>query len=234
MTNIVFFCIFVTLVTNFNNMTSENKATCGRCGAETSVSIYSSINVGEQPELKAEILDGSAFVWQCPHCGTMNLKQYQTLYHDPSEKLMVWLTRGSEELEEQVRAAYSKLEGLDDYTMRFVDDAGSLIEKIKIFDAGLDDLTMEMTKYVTKMEICESRKERAEEIMSAGFKFLKMSGPDNEITLAYPLDGQMQMVAIGFNVYEDCRGIIKRNPSIKETAPGFHKIDAAWVGRYFR
>ena len=214
-------------------MITDTKGFCSRCGEENQVSIYNSINVGEQPELKAAVLDGSAFVWTCPHCGTMNLIQYQTLYHDPSEKLMVWLTRGSEELEDQVRDAYSKLEGLDDYTMRFVDDAGSLIEKIKIFDAGLDDRTMEMTKYVTKMEICEGQKDSAQEILDAPFKFLRMSGPDNEITLAYPLDGTMQMVAIGFNVYEDCRGIIKRNPETAEAA-GFQKIDSAWVNRYFK
>lgn len=215
-------------------MTTETQATCSRCGEENKVSIFSSINSTEQPELKSAILDGSAFVWTCPRCGTLNLLQYQTLYHDPSEKLMVWLTRGSEELEAQVKAAYSKLDGLEDYTMRFVDDAGSLIEKIKIFDAGLDDRTMEMTKYVTKMELCEGQKDRAQEILGAGFKFLSMSGPDNEITLAYPLDGKMQMVAIGFNVYEDCRGIIQRNPSVSSAQAGFQKIDAAWVGEHFR
>lgn len=215
-------------------MTSETDARCSRCGEEHKVSIYNSINVGDQPELKSAVLDGSAFVWTCPHCGTLNLLQYQTLYHDPSEKVMVWLTRGSEELENQVRDAYSRLDGLEDYTMRFVDDAGSLIEKIKIFDAGLDDLAMEMAKYVTKMEICESQKDRAQDILDAQFKFLRMSGPDNELTLAYPLDGKMQMVAVGFNVYEDCRGILQRNPSTSSDASGFLKIDAAWVTKYFR
>lgn len=215
-------------------MTTETKGTCSRCREENKVTIYNSINVGEQPELKDAVLDGSAFVWTCPHCGTLNLLQYQTLYHDPSEKLMVWLTRGSEELEEQVREAYSRLDGLEEYTMRFVDDAGSLIEKIKIFDAGLDDRTMEMTKYVTRMELCENQKENAQDILAAPFKFLRMSGPDNEITLAYPLDGKMQMVAIGFNVYEDCRGIIKRNPEITAGPSGFQKIDSSWVSRYFK
>ena len=215
-------------------MTGETRATCRQCGEENKINVYGGINVGEQPELKAAVLDGSAFVWTCPHCGTQNLLQYQTLYHDPAGKLMVWLTRGSGELEKQVSSAYSKLEGLDDYTLRFVDDAGSLIEKIKIFDAGLDDRTMEMTKYVTKMELCEQRKERSEDILAAGFKFLAMSGADNEITLAYPLDGQMQMTVIGFNVYEDCRGIIKRNPELAREDSGFMKIDSSWVARYFR
>lgn len=215
-------------------MTTETTGICSRCREENKVTIYNSINIGEQPELKDAVLDGSAFVWTCPHCGTLNLLQYQTLYHDPSEKLMVWLTRGSEELEEQVREAYSRLDGLEEYTMRFVDDAGSLIEKIKIFDAGLDDRTMEMTKYVTRLELCENQKENAQDILAAPFKFLRMSGPDNEITLAYPLDGKMQMAAIGFNVYEDCRGIIKRNPEVAADSSGFLKIDSSWVSRFFR
>lgn len=215
-------------------MTTETTGICSRCREENKVTIYNSINIGEQPELKDAVLDGSAFVWTCPHCGTLNLLQYQTLYHDPSEKLMVWLTRGSEELEEQVREAYSRLDGLEEYTMRFVDDAGSLIEKIKIFDAGLDDRTMEMTKYVTRLELCENQKENAQDILAAPFKFLRMSGPDNEITLAYPLDGKMQMAAIGFNVYEDCRGIIKRNPEVAAGSSGFLKIDSSWVSRFFR
>ena len=44
----------------------------------------------------------------------------------------------------------------------------------------------------------------------------------------------MQMAAVGFNVYEDCRGILKRNPAMAEAAAGFAKVDAAFVGRYFR
>lgn len=215
-------------------MTSQTEAACSRCGSVRTVTTYDSINVRETPELKAQVLDGSAFVWECPHCGARNLVRCQTLYHDPDEKLMVWLTFGSEALEERVRSAYSGTEGLEGYTCRFVDDAGSLIEKVKIFDAGLDDVVMEMAKYVTRMEICGNLKERAAEIASAPFKFLSLDGADGEITLAYPLDGQMQVATVGFNVYEDCRGILKRNPVMAQAAAGFSKVDAAFVGRYFR
>ena len=215
-------------------MTSQTEATCSRCGSRSKVTAYDSINVRETPELKAQVLDGSLFVWDCPYCGARNLVRCQTLYHDPDEKLMIWLTLGSEELEERVRAAYGGLDELKGYTARFVDDAGSLIEKVKIFDAGLDDVVMEMAKYVTRMEICGSLKDRADEISEATFRFLRLDGADGEITFAYPLDGQMQMAAVGFNVYEDCRGILKRNPAMAEAAAGFAKVDAAFVGRYFR
>lgn len=215
-------------------MTSRTEYPCSRCGSRCEVTSYDSINVRETPELKAQVLDGSLFVWECPYCGTRNLLRCQTLYHDPDEKLMVWLTLGSEDLEERVRSAYGGLEELKGYTTRFVDDAGSLIEKVKIFDAGLDDVVMEMAKYVTRMEICGNLKDRADEISNAPFKFLRLDGADGEITFAYPLDGQMHMAAVGFNVYEDCRGILKRNPAMAEAAAGFAKVDAAFVGRYFR
>jgi hypothetical protein len=147
---------------------------------------------------------------------------------------MVWVTLGSSDLEERVRAAYGGLGGLKGYTLRFVDDAGTLIEKVKILDAGLDDVVMEMAKYVTRMELCGSLKDRAEDISKAPFKFLRMDGADGEITFAYPLDGQMQMAAVGFNVYEDCRGILKRNPEMSASAAGFAKVDEAFITRFFR
>ena len=215
-------------------MTSQTESQCSRCGSRCKVTVYDGINVRETPELKAQILDGSLFVWECPHCGARNLVRSQTLYHDPDGKLMVWLTQGSPELEERARAAYGSLAELKDFTLRFVDDAGSLIEKVKIFDAGLDDVVMEMAKYVTRMEICGSLKDRADDISRAPFKFLSMDGADGEITFAYPLDGQMQVAAVGFNVYEDCRGILKRNPAMAAAAAGFARVDAAFVTRFFR
>ena len=215
-------------------MTSRAEVSCTHCGARNSVTTYGIINVNENPGLKSRVLDGSLFVWECPHCGARNLLRCQTLYHDPAERLMVWLTGGSEELESKARKAYGGLEEMKGYTARFVDDPGSLIEKVKIFDAGLDDVVMEMAKYVSRIEVAESRKDRAADILNAAFRFLKLDGADNEMTFAYPLDGQMQMVAVGFNVYEDCRGILKRNPWMAAAAAGFARVDAAFVERFFR
>jgi len=215
-------------------MTSQSEVICARCKAVHKITLHDSINVKESPELKAQVLDGSLFVWECPHCGTRNLLRTQTLYHDPDEKLLVWVTCGSEELESRVRAAYGGVEEMKGYTARFVDDAGTLIEKVKVFDAGLDDVVLEMAKYVTRMEICGSIKDRSEEISKAPFKFLRLDGADNEITFAYPLDGHMQVATVGFNVYEDCRGILKRNPDMAAAASGFARVDADFVAGYFR
>ena len=123
-------------------------ASCSRCGGKHSVETYPSINVALNPDLKTRVQDGSLFVWECPYCGARNLLKYQTLYHDPAEKLMVWLLPGDAEPPAQVADAVKELDG---YTLRLVREVGDLVEKVKIHACGLDDVLVEMCKYVTRL-----------------------------------------------------------------------------------
>ena len=75
---------------------SEALAPCSKCGQQHKVTVYRSINISENPELKDKVRDGSLFLWECPHCGQVNLAKYETLYHDPAKKLMVWLIPAGE------------------------------------------------------------------------------------------------------------------------------------------
>lgn len=201
---------------------------CSRCGAVLHGEEQPLLNTARDPELKARVKDGSLFVRECPYCGTRNLVAFETLYHDPSARLMIWLLPDGKEAPTGVAEAVKQLEG---YTLRRVSDAGSLIEKVNIFDAGLDDRLIEMCKWVTKMEMAE--KEHRDDILETPFKFWRLEGADHEIVLSFPRDGQMQAVNIGFNVYEDARGILSRNPSVKADA-GFAQVDARWLAQFFR
>ena len=198
---------------------------CSRCHQPTDIPVRQSINVALDPELKARVKDGSLFVWECPYCGTRNLALYETLYHDPDAKLMVWLLPGGGTPPKAVEDAVKGLEG---YTLRLVRDAGSLIEKVNIQDAALEDTVLEMCKWVTRREL--SAKNPA--AIQAQLRFLRTEGADNDLVFALPLDGQMQVLNVGFNVYEDARGILSRNPSIAP-APGFAEVDAAWIDQFF-
>ena len=205
------------------------------CSQSHKVEAWNRINVSENPELKEKVKDGSLFVWECPHCGASNLIPGQTLYHDPDARLMVFLLPDgalpesqAAALEQQLSALSGSLEG---YTLRRVGDIGSLIEKVNIFDAGLDDCVIEMCKYVSRMEL--AGKEGGKDISTAPFKFFRLSGPDNDIEFSYPSEGRMHGVMIGFNVYEDCAGILRRNPQVKPSE-GFARIDSDWIARFFR
>ena len=199
---------------------------CKNCNKQTEVELRQSINVALDPELKARVKDGSLFVWECPYCGQRNLALYQTLYHDPDAKLMVWLLPGQAQPPKAVADAVKELEG---YTLRIVREVGDLIEKVNLHDAGLDDTVLEMCKWVMRRELADKNPDAAD----AKLRFLRMEGADNELVMAFPLNGQMQVINVGFNVYEDARGILMRNPSVKP-ADGFAQVDAAWIDQFFR
>lgn len=211
---------------------SEALAPCSKCGQQHKVTVYKSINISDSPELKDKVRDGSLFLWECPHCGQMNLARYETLYHDPLRKMMVWLIPSGEISETQMQAITMHTKAMGGYTLRRVNDMGSLMEKVLICDAGLDDVVVEMCKYVTKLEMLQKSigQEQKEEFMASVFHFYRSEGEDESriLTFMYGLGRQMLGVNIGWNVYQDCAGILQRNPQIKP-ADGFSRIDADWL-----
>ena len=201
-------------------------ASCSHCRKQTEVPVRQSINTALDPEVKARVKDGSLFVWECPYCGHRNLAVYQTLYHDPDARLMVWLLPGQEQAPKAVEEA---VKDLDDYTLRLVRNVGDLVEKVNVHDTGLDDVVLEMCKWVTRRELAVKNPAA----MDAALRFVRLEGADNELVMAFPMDGQMQVLNVGFNVYEDARGILSRHPDIRPT-PGFAQVDAAWIDQFFR
>ena len=194
---------------------------CPNCGKAFEVEAVAAINTEREPELKERLLSGELFIRECPHCGARTLAKFPLLYHDPAERLMIWLSDGSADTEARMQAAVTGND-FEGYTGRIVDTPGALIEKVKIFDAGLDDIPLEMAKFVTRQELGKD----------ADLIFFGLDGADNEITLTYPEAGQMQMVRIGFNVYEDCAGILLRNPDIKKAATGLSRVGRSFVENF--
>lgn len=212
------------------------RAKCLSCGKPSDVKAFYSINVADSPELKGKVKDGSLFIWECPFCGAHNLVKTDLLYHDPDKKLMVWLLpdEASDKVGDREAKVSDIAESLDGYTLRRVKDVGSLIEKVNIFDAGLDDIVIEICKYVTKMELAEKGGDKSEAILKAPFRFLRTEGADNQLIFTFPLDGKMQAVPVGFSIYEDSRGILSRNPQVADSVKGFATIDSSWLSQHFR
>ena len=198
------------------------QARCRHCGTEAEIPAYNIINVRENPEIKEQLLEGKLFIWTCPHCGTDNLIRYPLLYHDPDQKLLIWLSDGIPEVEARMAETVSGEAGLADYTARMVDTPGDLMEKIKIYDAGLEDVPMEICKFVVRQEMDKD----------VDLKFFRMEGADHRILLTYPENGEMQIVGSGFSVYEDAAGIMRRNPQLKTS--GMVRVDRRWLSQFIR
>lgn len=191
---------------------SEALQTCSRCGKQTVTRVYTNVNVGDNPELRELALSGSLFLWECPECGAKNLISSPLLYSDPDQKFIVCFSQSPISAEGDIPG----------YVARQVPTVGAFIEKVKILSSGLDDIAMELCKMVTCQELGKQ----------VDLKFLSIDGADQTITLTYPENGEMQMLEVGFNVYEDCRGIVSRNPVISESAKGLATVDQAFLSRF--
>ena len=232
------------------SLTAKAGAVCPKCGQTEEITVYRSINTADDPSLKEKVRNGSLFLWKCPHCGTVNLARYETLYHDPEKKLMLWMVPDGKISEAQMQAITNHTKAMGGYTLRLVRDMGELMEKVLIFDAGLDDLAVELCKWVTAREMAsagdkgaswktdgevegKSEGEGAAELPVLHFYMIEEEGDKREIILSYAAKGRMNCLKIGWNVYEDCCGIIGRNPSVRP-AEGFVHIDSDWVNSVIR
>lgn len=191
---------------------TEKNFCCPACGANAAFRLYSSVNAAEDPELRDEVRTGRLFVRECPECGHKDIETSPFLYTDPELKLILVLSK------DKLNAA-GEIPG---FTARQVGTVGELVEKLKIFEAGLDDIAVEMCKYVTLQELGKE----------AELKFYGMNGADQDLRFTYPENGQMEMLEIGFNVYQDCCGILSRNPAIAEKAKGLTRLDQAWLSAF--
>ena len=212
-------------------------ARCSRCGHEHEITVYKSINTAEDTDMEARVLNGSLFMWTCPDCGCKNLVSYECLYHDPVRKRMLWLLPGNKDNSLEMASVARHAQLLGGYTLRICPDLGSLIEKILILNAGLNDVAIEICKYVIRGEWAQQAQggapqqtQDAPTQMAAPadtpLHFHRQDG--GQLIFSYPSNGQMASLTLGGNVYEDALGILDRNPAL-QPGDGFQRVDADWL-----
>ena len=137
------------------SMFREVQIKCPVCHTQFPFVVHDSINVGIDPEDKEKVLDMSIFQYQCPHCGKKDIVCYPLLYHDPEQGVWIQVFWREEDfgqpVEKQVRD-FIKIMGQEHYRRREVFGYWELIEKIRVFDAGLDDFAIALMKTMNKLQ----------------------------------------------------------------------------------
>lgn len=116
-----------------------SKIKCPVCKSEIDVKIWDSINTSLNREEKEKILNGTFYDVKCPHCQASINCVYGFLYHDMVGKYMVSVYCDFTDVIK--RCGIPR-----DYRLRKVNDIWLLVEKIKIFDCGLNDIVIEIVK----------------------------------------------------------------------------------------
>src|SRR5574344_1138062 len=119
---------------------------CFICKNKNQVHIYKSVNAQEDIKLRDKILTGELFDFYCPYCEYRARLYYPCLYNDPRQRFMVYFIPDIEKGQMADRAVEMEYPDLPKITKRIVPTFNEFKEKILIFEAGLDDMAIELTK----------------------------------------------------------------------------------------
>ena len=123
--------------------TTTRKFKCMKCDEVYDIETFDSVNVTLDPDLKDKVSSGDIFYKECPHCHNTYMLEYPCLYHDMERKFMVWLMK--EEIDANIKNMYTQVfNEQKQLTLRRCEDIKSFLEKIEIFNNGLDDRAIEI------------------------------------------------------------------------------------------
>lgn len=206
---------------------SETKqASCPRCGAQSEVKIYQSVSVNSEPTLKADIFDEKLFKWRCSACGNEARLTYPILYNDVKGKFMVYFIPGVDRFQisnDELEKEYGHLLGV---VKRSAGIFNEFKEKIFIFESGLDDMAVELTKLAMSESVSKKLGTPAiegylsmynRETNTMGFTFFV--GKNNE---PYIQSTRLEIYGKSIRIVEE---MAKKDRKL----PGFLRIDREWA-----
>ena len=137
---------------------AEKRFECPNCAAPGVVEIDSIVRVSTNPEVRDRVLCGAYFEWTCPECGKQFLIDDVFLYCDDIRRFMIYYVPGYKEAALPVPTLIRTEDGFDyeNSTLRVTSQYLDLAEKIRIFEAGLDDRLVEAVKLYCDVNIAQS------------------------------------------------------------------------------
>ncbi len=149
----------------------DREIRCLHCRRHFNIREYQKVELPRQQELIPYILDGSIFEFECPYCREEHtvlidqdefiidnyVKKYRIYYsdneYDSSVKLMQ-VSHGLGITSEEEKDFVLEVRELDEqgYRIRFEANYSAAVEKMVIFEAGLNDVAVELLKAFMELQ----------------------------------------------------------------------------------
>lgn len=225
-----------------SSIKNMEEGVCGQCGLSADFDAWRVIDAAET-SLKQALLDGSLFLWTCPHCGYRCHAYYELIYDDEARDFRLLLT-GEEGREALLALAAS----MPARTLgRSVADGDALREKIRMLEDGVDDRAMEAYKLFLRQYIGQQNKGQEGEDQDAPFVYQGREGGgfllsrkasdiprpdgDEDDWTGYDEDRQPKVVMASAAVYEDMAADIQREEA-SSAGDAYPCIDEVWAEDY--
>lgn len=128
------------------SQSAMQEITCPKCGKKTSFLVWDSINTMENPEMEEKVRNDEAFRFHCPECGASALLNYNFLYHQQEDKVLIYVSADGGDTSDMAHILDQRGNAFDGYRKRIVRSYNAFKEKLLILDAGFDDRIVEIIK----------------------------------------------------------------------------------------
>lgn len=209
----------------------DNKVTkaivCPMCGELSKAEIYTSVNSTKNKTLRVSVLNGSMFDWQCPECNHKARLTYPILYNDMKNRFMIYLIPKVDRFQLCDKELEEKYSNLRNISKRIVPNFNTFKEKIFIFESGLDDMAVELTKLAISQTVS---KKLGDIDVEEGYLSMYDRESNTMGFTYFTGDNRKPYVQTArLEIYGKSKGIVERFAYKDKKLKGFIKIDREWA-----
>ena len=136
------------------------EVSCPRCGTSFPVKYWDLISIRDNPEMKQKVRDTSAFRATCPHCGASIVLTYPFVYLDIDAGEIIEVQGSGEHHENDGLWIRDHASTLRNYKKRVVYSLNDFMEKLFIWDEGLNDKLIELLKESAREQLAQKYADR--------------------------------------------------------------------------
>ncbi len=214
------------VVTTMSNVISK-EVNCPRCNHTSRAHLYISINGTNDPQFKRDLLSGRVLSFKCPNCGHEGRFMYPLLYNDMKRRFMVYMIPQIDRFQLEDRRLEEDYRNLKGIRKRITADFNSMKEKIFVFESGLDDMAVELTKYAIAEMVAKKH-----DLGRVTEGYLTMYNREaNTIGFTYFIgeDSEPFVQSARLEIYRKSMKIVDAICGNDKKLSGFIKIDREWA-----
>ncbi len=205
-----------------------NKAiVCPICSNMSKAQIYTSVNVTVNRAMRDKVASGELFEWRCPECGHKAMLTYPVLYNDMKNRFMIYLIPKIDRFQLCDNELEEKYSNLRNISKRIVPDFNSFKEKIFLFETGLDDMAVELTKLAISQTV--SKKLGGAEVSEGYLSMYDRETNTMGFTYFVGSERKPYVQTARLEIYSKSKDIINRFALKDKKLKGFIKIDREWA-----
>ena len=206
--------------------TFNKSVVCPKCRQPCATDIIISANTIDDRDVRDLVFSERIFRWKCPRCGFSTPYQHPFLYNDIGNRFMVYLIPKVERQRVSDQAIESQYRELASIRKRVVPDINGLKEKILVFEAGLNDMALELTK----LAVADVVEKETAHTAYYGY-FTDIDEQRNTISFQFFVGGEKRsyIQSTRLEVYKRSLDIVRKHFQNEDKQQGFLNIGRSWA-----